>query len=106
VEYLDYPLVALMPLQANGGWPQLVVQAARELPDASNTSNIAWFGELSMCLDDGDQVLVVVLPCLHVCSVAFSLGLMPSFREHAMVAAAEQQWWLLLQRLWAQMLVP
>jgi len=57
-------------------------------------------------LNDGDQVLVVLLPCLHVCSVAFPLGLMLSVREHATVAAAEQQRWLLLQRLWAQMLVP
>eukprot|EP00775_Hariotina_reticulata_P009585 gene9585-9748_t len=53
VKYLEYPLVAVLPLSADGDWPQLVVQAARQLPNAAKDM-ISWLEVVGP--DSGDLV--------------------------------------------------
>lgn len=50
VGLLDYPLVSIMALGANAsaGFPYLVINSMRQLPNASLES-ILWFGELTAC---------------------------------------------------------
>lgn len=52
---LDWPLIGIMSLTADGSTPHLVLQAKREMPSASD-QHINWFGECA-CSSGGNQTL-------------------------------------------------